>query len=68
MTEKRLVTLVGGHFDGEVVGVEPTRRRFALTWERGEGEWQFDDRVYPTQLVCLDVYERVDAETFEVAA
>lgn len=72
--EKRLVTLHGGHSDGEILAVDPVRLRIVLPYDRGEryyaeGEWGTETSPpVVTRLVDFEVYERVDSETFQVAA
>lgn len=65
---RRPVILRGGHFDGQPVEVNSTQSRIVLPYDRGEGLWEFEDRAFVTRLVDFDLYERVDDETFRVAA
>lgn len=73
-SEKRVVFLRGGHFDGQPVDVHPVRQRIVLPYVRGlreygPGEWGREDSPpVVTTLVSWEAYERVDADTFEVAA
>lgn len=69
---KTLVTLKGGHHDGEMIYVEPTRQLLAETWVTGErtyptGTWREDEEVVTT-LVNFELYRRVDEDTFQAVA
>jgi hypothetical protein len=72
--EKRLVTLRGGYADGEMIAVEPTRKRLVWAFDRGESRYMAGEWATPesppmvTRLVDFEVYERVDADTFQAVA
>lgn len=72
-SEKRLVTLHGGHSDGEMVYVHPARLQIVETYDRGsreyaKGEWGENSARLVTNLVGWEEYRRVDAENFEAVA
>lgn len=74
MTEHRLVRLVGGHSDGVMLGVDPARVRLVEPFDLGEryyreGEWGTESGPpVVTKLIGLELYVRVDADTFQAVA
>ena len=58
------VQLVGGHFDGEMVEVDPVCELITLEWREKQVWRTYNDVDVPVWQIGLSSYRRVDDKTF----